>query len=444
MKKVEGKEKEVLKETKNRKKSRVKFILLLVLIVSILAYPTYRFLKYYLKTDINKITMKVSKSVVDESEFERKGKDKEYRYSYIDSYVIIKKGIDKAHDDIAVFIQEYNSDVEAEEKLNFLENTLKTIEDEFEDTNIYDFYDVSNKVDMNYDYYTNGKYLIGINTYYEEDTKPVKDKIDKIIKKYGANSKNNEDSAKVNKYWSGITEKIIEDIKNSYQEKLDDFNKELKKAAEKISKCSGNECEEIYNEWIIFQSYEELSEGINELKEAYNKVVQDRNNMVNQINSYISKAEKSSSKSDYDNAKKLILELSDSYYEGYKEEWNNRLKKCEEAVYKNSASKYKYKDILRNPDAYKGKTAYFFGKVVQKVDSKTFRVGVDCSKNRYATSGYVCDNYIYVKYSGGLNMLEDDIVKLWGDLDGTVTYETVLHNNLTIPSLNAKYAELVK
>lgn len=113
--------------------------------------------------------------------------------------------------------------------------------------------------------------------------------------------------------------------------------------------------------------------------------------------------------------------------------------------YKKTCSSYKYKDVLRNPSDYKGKNAYWFGEIVQVVDkslySSTFRIDVTCEKYTYS-SGYYCDDTIYVTYYGDQSFIEDDMVKMWGTMEGTQTYTTVLGASVTIPKFNAVYMEL--
>lgn len=113
--------------------------------------------------------------------------------------------------------------------------------------------------------------------------------------------------------------------------------------------------------------------------------------------------------------------------------------------YKKSCATYSYKDVLRNSSNYNGKQAYWFGEIVQVVDkssySSTFRVDVTCEKYTYS-SGYYCDDTIYVTYYGDKSFIEDDMVKMWGTMDGTQTYTTVLGASVTIPKFEAQYMEL--
>lgn len=113
--------------------------------------------------------------------------------------------------------------------------------------------------------------------------------------------------------------------------------------------------------------------------------------------------------------------------------------------YKKLCSKYNYKDLLRNPSDYYDKNAYYFGQILQvvsnKANYKSYRVGVDCTKYSYI-DGYYCDNDIFVEYYGNDVFIEDDMVKMWGTMNKTYTYTTVLGTSLTIPKFEAKIMEL--
>lgn len=113
--------------------------------------------------------------------------------------------------------------------------------------------------------------------------------------------------------------------------------------------------------------------------------------------------------------------------------------------FKISCQFYNYKDVMRNPNDYQSKNAYWFGKIVQVV-SKTsnysvFRIDVTCEKYSYSED-YYCKDTIYVTYFGNQSFIEDDMVKMWGTMNGTETYTTVLGGSVTIPKFIATYMEL--
>lgn len=103
---------------------------------------------------------------------------------------------------------------------------------------------------------------------------------------------------------------------------------------------------------------------------------------------------------------------------------------------------YSYDEIARNPNNYFGKSAKFRGEVIQVLpegDSYTLRVNI--TSGRYTWSDTILVTYTKQDPNEG-NILEDDIVMLYGTLMGTYTYETVMGANLTVPFLSAKYIDI--
>lgn len=107
--------------------------------------------------------------------------------------------------------------------------------------------------------------------------------------------------------------------------------------------------------------------------------------------------------------------------------------------YKDNSSSYTYEQIARAPEEYKGKLAVFTGKVVQ-VSGNILRVSI----TKYGTYSTYYKDTIYVKYNydEGLKVLENDIITMYGVLNGEKTYKTVLGAYVTIPSVTVYYAEL--
>lgn len=113
--------------------------------------------------------------------------------------------------------------------------------------------------------------------------------------------------------------------------------------------------------------------------------------------------------------------------------------------YKKGCKNYSYKDVLRNPNEYEGKNAYWVGEIFQVVDKSdiysTFLVNVNCKSYQYL-DGYSCSDTIFVTYTGDKSFIEDDMVKMWGTMKGTYTYTTVLGASVTVPMFVAEYMEL--
>ena len=113
--------------------------------------------------------------------------------------------------------------------------------------------------------------------------------------------------------------------------------------------------------------------------------------------------------------------------------------------YKKSCKNYNYKDVLRTPNNYINKQAYWFGEIFQVVEKSenysTFMVNVNCKKYYYI-DGYSCSDTIYVVYHGSKSFIEDDMIKMWGTMNGNFTYKTIKDYYLTIPNFYAEYIEL--
>jgi len=93
-----------------------------------------------------------------------------------------------------------------------------------------------------------------------------------------------------------------------------------------------------------------------------------------------------------------------------------------------------YDDLFRNNEQYIGKKVHFQGKIIQMISYGNnfflFRIAVFDAK--YPNS------VILVWYSGQ-RFLEEDVVEFWGTVNGVENYETVLGQQVSAPSINAKY-----
>lgn len=117
--------------------------------------------------------------------------------------------------------------------------------------------------------------------------------------------------------------------------------------------------------------------------------------------------------------------------------------------YKKDCKSYTYKEISRNPKNYVGKKAKFEGEVVQVMENKnsvTLRVNVTKTENSLMESGYLYSDTIYVEYTrksdSESRILDDDIVTMYGVLNGTKSYSSVLGGEVTIPLFNAEYIDI--
>ena len=115
--------------------------------------------------------------------------------------------------------------------------------------------------------------------------------------------------------------------------------------------------------------------------------------------------------------------------------------------YIDTCQTYNYKDISRQPDNYKGKKAKFNGKVIQVSEgifnSKKVTLRVAVTKGSYG----IWDDPVYVTYTyskGEDKILEDDIINMYGTIEGTESYFSVLGAYITIPAFKAKYIDIIQ
>lgn len=95
-----------------------------------------------------------------------------------------------------------------------------------------------------------------------------------------------------------------------------------------------------------------------------------------------------------------------------------------------NAEYIEYRNLLRDVESYVGEPIHYpWGEVVQSIsDSNQYRINV----GEYP--GFD-SNDLFVDYSGDERLVEDDQIQLWGVVEGSVTYETVMGDERTIPRI---------
>lgn len=400
-----------------------------------------------IKKDNTDNTYKIAQKVLEKIGTGRlleESKDTSYKYGCQYSTTIYFDSVDGiSSSDKAIVISRYMNNIEAELRTEFLINGYKQAHEKMDNTVLSetDSY-ITSFEDEKDILYPNGLYMVRISSKLKngEEYKKI---VDEIISKYQMEEVATGSYEEIKKYWDGELDKFFEEFDAEYKKIVDEFNEGVIEDVKNMEKCVNTECDELLDAYKMFEKYDDFKDGVAKINEAYNKAIAEKKKVVDSINSSITKLKKSLSESELDSLKEKIKSLSDSYYDSYKTGWNSQLASLEESVFKKACKSYNYKDLLRYPEKYKGKKAYFFGEVVQKVSSTQFRVSVNCKKYHYI-SGYNCSDTIYVTYYGDLNLLEDDMVKLWGTMDETVTYTTVMNTTVTIPSFDAEYATISK
>ena len=113
-----------------------------------------------------------------------------------------------------------------------------------------------------------------------------------------------------------------------------------------------------------------------------------------------------------------------------------------ETKYKQECQEYSFEEIARNPEKYVDTYGKYTGKIIQVIeDGNNFQYRINTVWDGY---GYY-DGTIYAFYTRKPDegkFLEDDVVTIYGQNQGTVTYESVLGAEITLPCVSIEYIEL--
>ena len=109
----------------------------------------------------------------------------------------------------------------------------------------------------------------------------------------------------------------------------------------------------------------------------------------------------------------------------------------------------KFAQLARNPNNYKGQHVKYTGQVIQVMQTNQadgtilYELRVDITKTK---SGWYTDT-IYVTFTApgtSDRILENDIVNIYGEVQGEYSYTAILGNQVNLPLVNAKYLSIKK
>lgn len=107
---------------------------------------------------------------------------------------------------------------------------------------------------------------------------------------------------------------------------------------------------------------------------------------------------------------------------------------------KSQAITIEYDDLFRNNEDHVGKTVRFVGEVLEfqekpciLCEDKQYLLRVAVTEGAYG----IWDDPLLVQYSGKDRFLDEDIVTLWGTVEGLTSYTAVLGNTVTLPEISA-------
>ena len=101
--------------------------------------------------------------------------------------------------------------------------------------------------------------------------------------------------------------------------------------------------------------------------------------------------------------------------------------------WKESAEEIPYRTLLRYAEDNVGKRVYYRGEVVQVIeDEGDFQLRVNVTPGEY---GFWEDTVFLRHADAPVRILEDDIIAFVGRMNGTLTYESAMGGNVTIPDI---------
>lgn len=107
-----------------------------------------------------------------------------------------------------------------------------------------------------------------------------------------------------------------------------------------------------------------------------------------------------------------------------------------EVEYKSACISVSYEEFARDKNALEGQKLTFTGEVIQVLDD-TYRINI--TKDDFGYS----DTIIFEIDSDKLSekILEGDVVTIWGESRGFISYESTFNEIITVPHIRAVYIE---
>lgn len=115
---------------------------------------------------------------------------------------------------------------------------------------------------------------------------------------------------------------------------------------------------------------------------------------------------------------------------------SSEARKYSESEYKNICRIVTYEELARDKNALKGEKVTVTGEVIQVMDN-IYRMNI--TKNDHGYSDAIVFELDSDKLSE--NILENDIITVWGESKGFYTYKSITGQEVTAPDINVVYVE---
>lgn len=279
-----------------------------------------------------------------------------------------------------------------------------------------------------------------------EEVFPKEEKINyEKEEKAGNNLLNFKDKFKNNE-WKDVVQEKIEYIRNHKNNILSDKKNKIIigllvvviiSIADIIHvNNSKTEAETVANREI--ESYKSDNESLKSDVEELNSQIQEQEVQIKELNEKVKEAKPWFDMKEEERKKKEAEEEKKRKEKEAEEEKKRKEKEAQEQKEREEKEKNKYEtgvtydQLARNPNSYIGELVKFSGKIIQVVE------GGSESEYRMAVGGNY-DNILYLSVPKSLivnnRILEGDYITVYGESDGTITYESSANITITIPAV---------
>lgn len=105
----------------------------------------------------------------------------------------------------------------------------------------------------------------------------------------------------------------------------------------------------------------------------------------------------------------------------------------------NSCTEVDYDTLAHNVNNMKGQRVKITGKIFQVVNNAFSKAYMFDMRNPYDTNNMNFMQHVYLTGSKNSNLIENDQITVYGTVEGTQTYTTVLGAQRTVPKIKIKY-----
>lgn len=138
----------------------------------------------------------------------------------------------------------------------------------------------------------------------------------------------------------------------------------------------------------------------------------------------------------------LIKARKDGFKENIKEvSFKRELTEEEKFIaYANACQSVSYKVLKKNPDKYIGTKVKFTGQVLEIQESGNYTI-MRIAVTNLGYGMWDFNDALLVEFNNSTEIVEDDIVNVYGVITGTYTYTSIAGWNITIPSMEAEFVQ---